>query len=435
MPINNTDRRIWQLALPTLGALLAPPVFVLTDTAMVGHLGTTQLAGLAVASTLLTTVVGLLVFLAYATTANVAQRVGAGDRVGALRAGIDGVWFAGFIGVASAIVLVLAGPVLVRGLGAQGDVADAAMSYLYAAAPAVVGMLLNYAATGALRGMSRVRLVLAVSVVGALGNVLLNAVFIYGLDLGVAGSGLGTSVAETLMAVALILGLRREAAGMRLLPTMAGLGHVGLAGWPLLVRTISLRISLLATVGVAAQLGAAALSGHQIVISWWYFMAYALDAVAIAAQTLIGEAVGAQDRPGARWLLRRCLVWGVGTGAVLGAALAVVSPWLPSWFTSDPAVQAVTTPALVIAGAALPVAGVVYVLDGVLIGAGDGRYLAWTGVVNLLTYLPFLWLVSVWLPANGLVWLWLAYCVAYMGSRAATLSLRARGEAWLRPVS
>lgn len=420
------------MALPTLGALLAPPLFVLTDTAMVGHLGTPQLAGLAVASTLLTTVVGLLVFLAYATTANVAQRVGAGDRLGALRAGVDGLWFAGGIGVLAAGALVVFGRPIVAAMGAGGEIADQAMSYLFAAATAVVGMLLNYAATGALRGFSRVRLVLAVSVVGALANIGLNALFIYGLGLGVAGSGLGTTVAESLMALVLILGLRREAADVGMLPTWSGIKHVGLAGWPLFLRTLSLRASLLATVWVATALGEAALSGHQIVISWWYFMAYALDAVAIAAQTLIGEAVGAKNPVRARELLGRCVRWGIGTGVILGVALAGMSPWLPTWFTGDPEVWAATTPALLVAAAALPVAGLVYILDGVLIGAGDGRYLAWTGLVNLLTYLPFLWLVTSWAPPGGLVWLWVAYCVTYMGSRAVTLSLRASGDAWLR---
>lgn len=430
-----TDRRIVALALPTLGALLAPPLFVLIDTGMVGHLGTPELAGLALASTLLTTVVGLLVFLAYATTAAVARAVGAGDRVGALRVGVDGLWFAGLIGVVSAGLLVVAGDPVVRLFGADDVVVAHAMAYLRAASPGVVGMLITYAATGVLRGFARVRLVMVVAVGGAVLNALLNAAFIYGLGLGVAGSGLGTSAAELVMAGVLAWAVVGEArrAGVSLRASGAGLRGVGRVGLPLFVRTVSLRIALLTTMWVATGLGVVALSAHQIVMSLWNLAAFALDAVAIAAQTLIGEALGGGRERDARTLLRRCVRWGVASGVVLGLGFAVSAPGLPVLFTADAAVRQSAVGATWLMAAFLPLAGLVFVLDGVLIGAGDGRYLAWTGVVNLVCYLPFALAVAVWAPrgASGLVWLWLAYCLAYMASRAATLSLRAKGDGWV----
>lgn len=427
------DRRIVALAAPTLGALLAAPLFVLVDTAMVGHLGVHELAGLSVAATLVTTVVGLLVFLAYATTASVARLVGAGRRADALRAGVDGLWFAGLVGVASVAALMVLGGPAVRLLGADDEVATQAMAYIVAAAPGVIGMLVTYAATGTLRGLSRVRIVLAVAVGGAVLNVALNAVLIYGLEMGVAGSGLGTTIAEITMAAVLVAAVAREAraSGVRMAPSRAGVVMVGRDGLPLFVRTVSLRISVLATVWAAASLGVIALSAHQIVVSVWMLTAYALDAVAIAAQTLIGETLGAGRAEDARALLRRCVGWGIGCGVMLGAAFAVAAPWLPMLFSPDEGVRGAATMALWVAAAFLPLAGLVFVLDGVLIGAGDGRYLAWTGVVNVVSYLPFVAAVAWWGPHQGLVWLWATYCVFYMGSRAVTLSLRARSDAWL----
>ena len=104
------DRRILSLAVPALGALVAEPLFVLIDSAMVGHLGATSLAGLSLASSVLTTVVGLFVFLAYATTATTARLFGASDRRGGLRAGVDGLWLAALLGAGAALALGAAAP-------------------------------------------------------------------------------------------------------------------------------------------------------------------------------------------------------------------------------------------------------------------------------------------------------------------------------------
>ncbi|MDO4784043.1 MAG: MATE family efflux transporter [Propionibacteriaceae bacterium] len=427
------DRRLLALAVPTLGALLAQPVFVLIDTAMIGHLSTVSLAGLGVAATLASTVVGLLVFLAYQTTASVARLIGAGDLAGGLRTGWDGVWAGTLIGLAAASGLAWFGKAGARALGADEAVASEAASYLLAAAPGVVGTLVIFAATGTLRGLSSVRVVLAVEVAGAIANIGLNAVFIYGLGLGVAGSGLGTSVAQLGMAAAflVVMGKKARLVGVSLRPRLSGLRGVGRAGWPLFVRTVSLRLSILATVWAAAGLGLGALSGHQIVVSVWSFSAFALDAVAIAAQTLVGESLGASDGPAARALLRRCLGWGIGGGALLGAVIAAGTPWLVLAFTSDASVTGPASGALWVAAAGLPLAGLVYVLDGVLIGAGDGRYLAWSGVLNLLAYLPVLAALVALAPGLGLPGLWVAYCAAFMGARAVTLGARARTDRWL----
>ena len=502
------DRRILSLAVPALGALVAEPLFVLVDSAMVGHLGATSLAGLSLASTVLTTVVGLFVFLAYATTATTARLFGAGDQHGGLRAGIDGCWLAALLGLGAAVVLAAGAPWVATAMGAGGDVAEAACDYLRASAPGIPGMLVVYAATGTLRGLLDTRTPFIVASAGAILNAVLNAALLYGVGMGIAGSGLGTAISQSVMAAALMAPVIRAArrAGAGLLPGRRGLRASLGAGTPLLVRTLSLRVAILATVWSATALGEVPLAAHQVVSSVWNFAAFALDALAIAAQALVGTALGRADagrtvnddggapaqpdgaatggardagsrrrpdgavpddgtegeashhRPDAlpapddavvvgagldpqralEAVLRRCLAWGVAVGAVIGVVLAAASPWLPRVFSSEEAVVATATPALVVAASAMPLAGAVYLFDGVLTGAGDGRYLAGAGLITLVPYLPLTVVVAKALPATatapgvGLAWLWVAFAWAFMGMRALTTGLRARGSAWRR---
>ena len=429
------DARILALAVPALGALLAEPLFVLADSAIVGHLGTEQLAGLALASTVLVTLVGLCVFLAYATTAAVARRIGAGDAAGALTLGVDGMWLAVGLGVVLAVVAWLGAPTAVTALGATPDVAAYAVTYLRWSAPGLPGMLVVLAATGALRGLQDTRTPLAVAAGGAAVNAVLNLVLVYGVGLGLAGSGLGTAVTQLGMAAVLTVVVVRGARslGAALAPAFGGIWSSARAGAPLFVRTLSLRLAILLTVFVAAGLGQVALAGHQVVGSLWGLTAFALDALAIAAQALVGYSLGAGDLAQTRAVLRRTLTWGVGAGAALGVAVAATGWWLAPLFTPDPEVRAAVAGSLVVMAVFLPMAGWVFVLDGVLIGAGDGRYLAATGVLTLAAYAPVALAVRAWAPdgAPGLAWLWAAFAGVFMLSRALTTGLRARTTTWM----
>lgn len=429
------NRQILALAVPALGALIAEPVFVLIDSVMIGHLGTGQLAGLSLASTLLQTMVGIFVFLAYATTASTARRIGAGDRAGAITAGVNGMWLALGIGVVVAVALSLNASRLVTAFGAGPEVAPHAADYLAAAAPGIPGMLVVLAAMGTLRGLLDTRTPLIVAGLGAGLNAALNAVFIYGLDMGVTGSGLGTAITQTLMAAALVAVVFRGSRHLQisLRPTGVGLWHNARAGIPLFLRTMSLWVAILATIGVATSLGAVALAGHQIVNALWGFTAFALDALAIAAQALVGRGLGARDVTGVRRVMRRSLQWGTGAGAVLGLVIAVGGWWITVLFTTDPAVRRAAAAAFVITGVLLPIAGWVFVLDGVLIGAGDGRYLAWAGLINIAIYLPVVAAVWLWAPRGGagLAWLWAGFAGGFMAARALTTGWRIRGDAWM----
>ncbi|WP_411701211.1 MATE family efflux transporter [Conyzicola sp.] len=427
------DRDIRRLALPALGALVAEPLFLLTDTALVGHLGSVPLAGLGIASVVIQTVVGLLVFLAYATTPMVARRLGFGDLTGAVRAGIDGVWLALAVGAVLVAVGVPLSGWLVALFGASAEVTAAATTYLAIALWGIPALLLTLAASGLLRGLQNTTTPLVVAGVGFAANAVLNALFIYGFGWGIAGSAIGTVVASWGMAAAYLVIIVRSAraTGASLTPHVSGLGSALRSGGWLLLRTASLRVAMLATVVVATDFGTHELATTQIALTIFSTLAFVLDALAITGQAMIGHGLGASDLPRVRAITTRLLHFGVGGGTLLGVAIAALSPVLPAIFTTDDTISGALTVVLLVMAGGIPIAGYVFVLDGVLIGAGDAKYLALTGLVNLAVYLPLLWAVSGLGGTAGIAWLWAAFGFGYIGARAVTLGLRARGDRWI----
>lgn len=424
------DREIVALAVPAFGALVAEPLFVMADSAIVGHLGTAQLAGLGIASALLTTAVSVFVFLAYATTAAVSRRVGAGDLQSAIRQGMDGIWLALLLGAAVIAVVLPTAPSLVEIFGASDTAAPYAITYLRISALGIPAMLVVLASTGVLRGLQNTRTPLYVAIAGFLANAVLNVVLVYGADLGIAGSAWGTVIAQCGMAAVylwvVVRGARRHGASLR--PDLAGIRASAQAGAPLLVRTLSLRAILMIATAVAARLGDADIAAHQIVLSLWSLLAFALDAIAIAGQAIIGRYLGAGDTQGARDACRRMVEWGVAVGVALGLLVVLSRPAFLPLFTGDSAVKDTALPALVIVAVSQPICGVVYVLDGVLMGAGDGPYLAWAMLLTLAVFTPVALLVPT--LGGGLTALWGAMTLM-MAMRLVTLWLRTRSGRWI----
>ncbi|MET7853867.1 MATE family efflux transporter [Streptomyces avermitilis] len=424
------DREIVALAVPAFGALVAEPLFVMADSAIVGHLGTAQLAGLGVASALLTTAVSVFVFLAYATTAAVARRVGAGDLRAAIRQGMDGIWLALLLGAVVIAVFLPTAPAVVDLFGASETAAPYAITYLRISALGIPAMLVVLAATGVLRGLQDTKTPLYVAVAGFVANAALNIGLVYGADLGIAGSAWGTVIAQYGMATAylyvVVRGARKLGAPLR--PDIAGIRACAQAGAPLLVRTLSLRAVLMIATAVAARLGDADIAAHQIVLSLWSLLAFALDAIAIAGQAIIGRYLGAGDTEGARAACRRMVEWGIAAGVVLGLLVVVARPLFLPLFTSDSAVKDAALPALLLVALAQPICGVVFVLDGVLMGAGDGPYLARAMVLTLAVFTPVALLVPMF--GGGLTALWGAMTLM-MTVRMLTLWLRSRSGLWI----
>lgn len=435
MAAQTLNREILRLAVPALGALVAEPMFLIVDAALIGHLGVVPLAGLGIASAVLQTIVGLMIFLAYSTTPAVARRFGAGDSRSAVSVGIDGLWLALGLGALLAVAGSLATPWLVDLFGPTRDVAEQAVTYLALSMWGLPAMLIVFAATGLLRGMQDTVTPLWIAGLGFGANALLNWLFIYGFGWGIAGSAAGTVAAQWGMvaAYAVVIGrlARRHAASV--LPQREGVrGSARSGGW-LFLRTVSLRAALLATVGVATGLGTDELAGWQVAFTIFSTAAFALDALAIAAQALIGRGLGAQDEPFVRRVLGRTVAWGAWFGVIVGALIAGLSGVIGLAFTGDPELAALIQPALLVLALAQPICGVVFVLDGVLMGAGDAKYLAIAGGLNLVPYLPVLVILIAVHPigAGGLAWLAVCFFGVYMLARLVTLGWRVRRAEWL----
>ena len=435
MAAQTLNREILRLAVPALGALVAEPMFLIVDAALIGHLGVVPLAGLGIASAVLQTIVGLMIFLAYSTTPAVARRFGAGDSRSAVSVGIDGLWLALGLGALLALAGSLATPWLVDLFGPSRDVAEQAVTYLALSMWGLPAMLIVFAATGLLRGMQDTVTPLWIAGLGFGANALLNWLFIYGFGWGIAGSAAGTVAAQWGMvaAYAVVIGRLARRHSASVLPQREGVrGSARSGGW-LFLRTVSLRAALLATVGVATGLGTDELAGWQVAFTIFSTAAFALDALAIAAQALIGRGLGAQDEPFVRRVLGRTVAWGAWFGVIVGALIAGLSGVIGLAFTGDPELAALIQPALLVLALAQPICGVVFVLDGVLMGAGDAKYLAIAGGLNLVPYLPVLVILIAVHPtgSGGLAWLAVCFFGVYMLARLVTLGWRVRRAEWL----
>lgn len=436
----STTRKILLLAIPTFGQLVAEPAFVLADTAIVGHVSESALAGLAVGSTLVLTAVGLCVFLAYATTSRVAMLFGSGRAKDGISMGVDNLWLSLAIGVALAVSLFAGAEPLCSLLGATGTDLQQAVIYTRAVVLGIPGMLLVYAANGLYRGLQRIRITLVVAVSGALLNTVLDVAFVIGLGWGIGGSGFATFLAQWFMGVCLVVPVvvwaRRSGVGLR--PSPKRIASVGMDGFPLFVRTLALRAGIVATVVAAASLGTEALAGYQVVNAAWSFMLNVLDSVAIAGQTLVGAQLGTGSLREARRVANVTMRSGLAMGFVVGAAFVALGMVAPQLFSECVEVQQLATIGMVVTGIALPMQGWMWAVDGILIGAADFKYLAWTCALVTLIYVGLLTvLVGAVSPmvedvrmSYGL--LWAAFDFGLMGGRAITNGMRIRGDAWMK---
>ncbi|GIE09191.1 MATE family efflux transporter [Paractinoplanes ferrugineus] len=396
-------RRIAQLALPALVVLAAEPLYVLVDTAVVGHLGRVPLAAVAVSGTVMSVAVWFGNLMAYGTTGRAARRFGAGDRSAAVAEGVQSSWLALALGVLLILLAQVAAGPLTSALAGDPATAEAAAGWLRIASFGIPGLLLAAAGNGWMRGVQDTRrpllFVLGANVLSAI----LCPLLVYPVGWGLHGSAVANVVAQSVSGGCFLVALIRATRELRPRPQVI-LEQLTL-GRDLLVRGAAFQACFLSATAVAARFGVAAVGAHQIALQLWFFSALALDAVAIAAQSLVGAALGGGDAAGARDVARRVTIAGgiAGVGfAVLAAAGAGV---VPGWFTPDPTVHeqaAVVWPWFV---GLMPFAGVVYALDGVLIGAGDIRYLRnLTLAAALLGFLPAIWL-AYWLDLGlGGVW-------------------------------
>jgi putative MATE family efflux protein len=418
-------RRIAALAIPALVVLAAEPIYLLIDTAVVGHLGAVPLAGLALGGVIMGLAPLIGAVLAYGTTARAARRFGAGDRAGAVAEGVQGTWIALAAGLAMIVAFqFLAGPIA----GLMGDdpaVEAAAAEWLRVAVLGAPFLLVAGAGQGWMRAVQDTRRPMWFVAVAFLISAVLAPILVYPVGLGLVGSAWANAVAQAISGVLFLLALRRERVPLRLdWPLMS---KQLVANGDLIIRGIAFQVSAFSAAAVAARVGTAALGAHQIGMQLWFFAALALDAVAIAAQALIGADLGAGRPDTARASAKRLTLVGVGYGVVFLVLVLALLPVLPDLFTSETAVHdqlGYVWPWLVLL---LPVAGVVFALDGVLIGAGDLRFMRNMTVISIASGLPFTWLTLVF--GWGLTGIW-GGIAAYMLVRLGLILWRLRSGAW-----
>lgn len=422
------DREIVRLALPALGALAAEPLYLLVDTAIVGHLGRPQLAALGIAATVLGGVFAIFNFLQYGTTAQVARAGGAGEGEAARRLGAQAVWLSlGFGAIVAALVALLASP-LVAAMGGEGQAAEYAVTYLRIAALGLPAAFLALGGQGYLRGIADLRTPLVIVVAGNAANVVLEVIFVYGFGWGIAGSAWGAALAQLGMGagfVAVILrGLRPGEARLRL--RLAG-RVLSLGRW-IFLRTTALMSSFVLAGAVATRFGDAAIGAHQVAFQLWIFLALVLDSVAIAGQIIVGRELGAGRRERAYAAGARMIWLSTVAGGGFALVLLALARVLPRAFTGDDAVLDETALLWPLFALMQPLNGAVFALDGILIGAGDGPYLAGSMVAAFLACAAVLTgaLAGDW----GIRGVWTALVVLVL-VRLAAMTARFRRGRWL----
>jgi putative MATE family efflux protein len=421
------DREIFGLALPALGALAAEPLYLLADTAMVGHLGTEQLAALAIAATLLSGAFTLFNFLTYGTTAQVARLSGAAAHEEAGRLAAQALWLASGIGVLLTATLAAAAVPLVDVMGADGHTAELAVMYLRIGSLGLPFALIALAGQGFLRGVSDLRTPLVIVVVANVANVLLNLLFIYGFDWGLAGSAWATVVAQLGMGVAFVAALLRAPATSRR-PSLARMRPMARIGSEIFVRTTALYASFLVAGAVLARVGNDSLAAHQVAFQLFVFLALVLDAVAIAGQVIVGRSLGAGDAEEAYRAAKRMIELSIAAGAVFAVVMLALTEVLPRAFTSDADVIGELHKIWPLFALMQPANGAVFALDGILIGAGDTRFLMWGMLAaSLLVFVPIA-LASLALDF-GIVGVWCGL-LGLIAARLVTCGWRFRGRRW-----
>jgi putative MATE family efflux protein len=425
-PDRDLDRRIAALAVPALGAIAAEPAYSLADTAIVGHLGRSQLGSLAIASTALNATAWLAIFLTMATTSAVAG-LAAGQAAGRAARTVGSAYLVAVAGgiVIALVMLAAATPVALL-LGGRGLVLSGAVGYLRVSAAGLPFLFVSYAGNGHLLGLADVRTPLRIAVTANLANVLLELALVYGLHLGLLGSAWGTVMAQVMAAGLYAAASWRRA---RIRPARPGRAEVTALlrdGHRLSVRTIALGVVPLTTTAIAARLGPVPLGGQQIAMRVWYLLALLLDALAVPAQVFVSSRLGAGDKPGAHQVGQRTLRLGLLAGIAMGVVTAALAFGVPYLFTQDAAIRHDATTALLVAAVTQPVTALAFVLDGLILGLADYVAMRRAMVWAVFAYLPLAALVLAF-PRLGLPGIWAALGV-WLAARAALLGRRWHAE-------
>lgn len=422
------NRTIWSISLPAFAALIAEPLMFVVDTAIIGHLGTVELAAVAAGQSVIGAILALSIFLAYGTTATVSRHIGARDSTGAWALAVSGLWLSIIWGLIIALLVAIFSEPLLAPFVSSPQTAHLAKSYLLISTLGLVGMFLFLAATGALRGVLDLKTPLLVVVVSNLLNAALALLFVYGFGWSVPGAAWATVIAQSAGGIYLASRVIKHASesGAALSPNIGEIINAAKQGVALIIRSASLQATFLIATMLAAGIGDVSLASHRIAISVVTLLAFSLDAIAIAGQTLTGRFLGAGDLQLLNQYKKRLMQWGITAGAIAALTLLATREYVPFLFTTDADVIKALFPVLTAIALLQPISGLVFVLDGILIGASDTKYLAVAMLISFLAYLPMAFFAQ-----SNLTYLWLAYC-GFIIARLITLLARIRTTTWQR---
>ncbi len=409
---NSRDRAIAALAIPALGTLAIDPLISIVDTMWVSRLGTVSLAALAVASAIFAAVFAVFSFVHVTITPLIAGEVGRGspERAGGITRGA--IIISVVLGIILAIIVGSLANQIVGAFGASGEVLSQSVAYLEIRVLALPAMLVVMVGHGVYRGHQDTRTPLYVALAMNLVNLVLNPLLIFTAGLGIVGAAWATVIAQFLAAVVFIfLIFKRERLRFGLDRAVVGIRDLGIArilidGWPMMLRSVALLFALTATTFAATRIGVAQVAAHQIALQTWLFMSFVLDSFAVAAMALIGLDLGTRNRAAARDVANRLLALGFLTGIGLAVGLILLLPYLPVIFSAEPAVAEDLSRIIWFVVVLQPVTALVYVWDGVGIGARAFRFMATSMVVA--TALTALFLVAF---GDSLVGVWAALAV------------------------
>ncbi len=408
---------------------MAEPLYVLADTAIVGHLGTAPLGGLAVSSSALLMIYGLCFFLAYGTTASVARLTGAGEKERAMEQATQSLWLAGLLGVCLAILGYVFATPLLSAMGASGELLIQARIYLQVSMFGAPAMLIMMAGVGYLRGLKDTVRPLWIAVGTAGLNLVLEIIFIYGSGMGIGASAAATVIAQWVGALLylLLIGQTIAAHQVPLKPNFRIIIQLLRVAVELFIRNLSLAGTFLVATSVATRIGDIDVAAHQVAYQAWFMLAMAMDAMAIAAQALVGNLLGAGESDQARRVGQRTIFWSVGIGILGGCTLAAIHTPLSHLFSGDQAVIALSGFLFIHVALMAPLSGVAFALDGILIGAGDQRFLA--GVMTGAAMVTISLMVGTRFLDLGIGWLWATIWI-FVGLRSLLLGLRFLRGRW-----
>lgn len=435
VPPTSFGRALLGLALPVLPVLAAEPIYLLVDGVVVGRVGSTELAALGIGSLLLTLLGTQMNFLSYGTTARSARWFGAGHTDRAVGEGLQASYLAAGVGALVLVVLFpLLGPIT-RALSSDPVVAAEARRWVLVAGWGIPLILLTAAGNGWLRGVQRTREPLLFVVGGIAVSALLCVLLVPGIGpfpaMGLHGSAVANVVGQSCTALGMLATLvaqvRRHALPARPVPSVIAV-QLRL-GANLIVRTAAFQVTFFVAAKTAGAAGNATLGAHHLGAQLWNLITLVLDSVAIAAQALVGAALGAGSPERARRLAGLTVRWSLGIGAVLAVLIALAHAPIVAALTSEPDVAERFRIAVFAAAVLCLPASVVFGLDGVLLGAADAAFLRRLTVVTALCcYLPVL--LATHLLGWGLAGIWAGLGMFVLG-RLVGVALRARSDAWL----